>query len=168
MGQLRSALSAATPGADGPPEALDTLDRYASTVEGARGTTVVQVRLDASRANVRYSRAGHLPPLVVTASGEASFLDGAGGPPLGVALGDLPRPKAEATFPLSGTLVLYTDGLIERRGRPIDEGIEALSEVVRRHVRLDVERLADEALERLRDDGATPDDTALVVARSTG
>ncbi len=168
MGQLRSALSAATHGADGPPEALDTLDRYAGTVEGARGTTVVQVRLDRSRGTVRYSRAGHLPPLVVTAGGEASFLEDAGGPPLGVALQHAPRPKAEAPFPARGTLVLYTDGLIERRGQPIDAALAGLAEAVRRHVALDVERLADAVLDDLRPSGATPDDTVLVIARATG
>jgi PAS domain S-box-containing protein len=168
MGQLRSALSAATHGADGPPEALDTLDRYARTVDGARGTTVVQVRLDGARDTVRYSRAGHLPPLVVTARGEAAFLEGAGGPPLATKREDVPYPKAEEPFPPGGTLVLYTDGLIERRRRSIDDGFAALTDAVVRHVHLDVEALADAVLADLDRDGQAPDDTALVIARSTG
>ena len=163
-----AALSAATHGADGPPEALDTLDRYAGTIDGARGTTVVQVRLDDSRQTVRYSRAGHLPPLIVTEEGEASFLDGASGAPLALGTGDLPRPKAEADFPPRATLVLYTDGLVERRGRAIDDGLAALTDAVRRHRERDVEALADAVLDDLRHDGAAPDDTALVIARSTG
>jgi len=168
MGQLRSALSAATHGADGPPEALDILDLYARTVEGARGTTVVQVRLDRGRETVRYSRAGHLPPLVVAEDGEAWLLEAASGPPLAAEAQGAPYARAEMPFPPRSTLVLYTDGLIERRGRSIDEGFAALTDAVRRHLALDVERLADAILDELRHHGAAPDDTALVVARSTG
>ncbi len=167
MGQLRSALSAATHGADGPPEALNTLDRYARTVDGALGTTVVQVRLDRARDTVRYSRAGHLPPLVVTADGEATFLEAAGGPPRAAEAAHRPHPQAEGAFPPHATLVLYTDGLVERRGRPIDDGLAALAATVRRHVGLDVEALADTVLHDLRHDDGAPDDTALVVARAT-
>ena len=168
MGQLRSALSAATHGADGPPEALDTLDRYARTVDGALGTTVVQVRLDRSRETVRYSRAGHLPPLVVAEDGSASFLQEAGGPPLGAARAAQPHPKAEAPFPPGATLVLYTDGLVERRDRSIDGGLAALTTAVVRHLELGVEPLADAILDELHHDGPAPDDTALVIARATG
>ncbi len=168
MGQLRSALSAATHGADGPPEALDTLDRYAETVMGARGTTVVQVRLDRARDTVRFSRAGHPPPLLVTADGEATLLEEAGSPPLGADPDPRPRPKAEVAFPPGATLVLYTDGLIERRGRPIDDGIAVLAAAVRRHLALDVDGLADAVLGDLAEDGPQQDDTALVVARATG
>ncbi len=167
MGQLRSALSAATHGADGPPEALDTLARYAQTIDGAVGTTVVQVRLDSGRDTVRYSRAGHLPPLMFTEDGEASLLDAAGGPPLGAGPPHLTHPKAEAAFPPRATLILYTDGLIERRDRSIDAGLAALTDAVSRHLELDVERLADAVLDELRRDEAMPDDTALVIARST-
>ena len=168
MGQLRSALSAATHGADGPPEALDTLDRYARTVEGALGTTVVQVRLDRSRETLRYSRAGHLPPLVVAEDGTARFLEEAGGPPLGARRASEPHPEAEAPFPPRATLVLYTDGLVERRDRSIDVGLEALTAAVVRHLELDVERLADAVLDELHHDGPALDDAALVIARATG
>jgi serine phosphatase RsbU (regulator of sigma subunit) len=176
MGRLRSALSAATHGADGPPEALDTLDRYARTVDGALGTTVVQVRVDRLRERVCVSRAGHLPPLLVTEDGEASFLEAAGGPPLAVSEAGERHPQAEVPFPPRATLVLYTDGLVERRGRSIDHGLRALTDAVRRHQGLDVEHLADAILDDLRPDGAVPDDdaqpaarddTVLVLARST-
>ena len=168
MGQLRSALSAATHAADGPSDALDTLDRYAHTVDGALGTTVVQVRFDRSRRTIRYSSAGHLPPLVVTEAGEASFLDAAGGVPLAAMDKDLCHAEAAVPFPPHATLVLYTDGLIERRGRSIDDGLAALTDAICRHHALDVGRLADAVLDDLRSDDAAPDDTALVIARSTG
>jgi serine phosphatase RsbU (regulator of sigma subunit) len=167
-GQLRSALSAATHGADGPPEALDTLDRYARTVEGSLGTTVLQVRLDRSRETIRYSRAGHLPPLLVTPDGEATYLDDGAGVPLGAGPEDVRHPKAERPLPPGSTLVLYTDGLVERRGHAIDTGLAALVEAVRHHLALGVEPLADAILADLRDEGAAPDDTVLVVARATG
>src|SRR3712207_4132045 len=115
MGQLRIALSAATYDAQRPPEALDALDRYARTVDGARGTTVVQVKLDRARDRIRYSRAGLMPPLIVTPDGEASYLNDAGAPPLPADVEQVAHPTAEAPFPARATLVLYTDGLIERR-----------------------------------------------------
>jgi serine phosphatase RsbU (regulator of sigma subunit) len=71
-------------------------------------------------------------------------------------------------FPPGATLVLYTDGLIERRGRPIDDGIAVLAAAVRRHLALDVHGLADAVLGDLAEDGPQQDDTALVVARATG
>ena len=78
-----------------------------------------------------------------------------------------PRAKAEVAFPPMSTLVLFTDGLVERRGRSIDDGLAALTGSVRRHLDLDVERLADAVLDELRSAGGAPDDIALVIARST-
>ncbi len=127
----------------------------------------MQVRVDRSRETVRYARAGHLPPLLVTAAGEASLLEEGGAPPLAAVEPPTAHPRIEVPFPPRATLVLYTDGLVERRGRPIDEGVSALAEVVRRHLALDVEQLADAILDELRAEDTAPDDTALVIARST-
>jgi len=167
MGQLRSALTAATYSAHGPPEAIDVLDGYARSLPGSAGTTVVQVSHDPRRRLLRYSRAGHVPPLTVTPAGRPELLFGAGAPPLGIDLAVLPRPKEEVPFPPGSTLVLYTDGLVERRGRNIDEGLGALAELVGARHDLDVDALADAILEGLMSDRRASDDAALVVARST-
>ena len=71
-------------------------------------------------------------------------------------------------LPPRATLVLYTDGLIERRGRSLDESFDALAEAVLRHAGSGVEQLADGVLDSLRSDDTAPDDTVLLVARSAG
>ncbi len=103
----------------------------------------------------------------MTPYGESSFLDGAGGAPLAAEAEAVPYPKEEVPFPSGATLLLYTDGLIERRGRSIDDGFAALADAVRRHAGLDVESLADAVLGEFGYDGTTLDDTALVIAGST-
>lgn len=121
------------------------------------------MHLDAGAGTLRYSRAGHLPPLLVDQRGTASFLTDGAGPPLGVQAG--PRPQTRVGFPELATLVLYTDGLVERRDRGLEAGLHELSDVVTRRAGLDVEVLADVILRELLGDGQAPDDVVLVVAR---
>lgn len=70
--------------------------------------------------------AGHLPPLLLTDQA-ASFVPMTPGPPLGV--GTVHHHATKVALPIGATLVLYTDGLIERRGEPIDAGMERLAQV---------------------------------------
>jgi serine phosphatase RsbU (regulator of sigma subunit) len=167
MGQLRNALSAAIRATGRPTSALTTLARHALTVEGALATTVVQAVVDRSRRTVTYSRAGHPPPLLAHADGTVEFLDGATDPPLGA--GDDLAAREEATVPYApgATLVLYTDGLVERRDEDIDTGLRRLADSLERHHALDAERLADAVLDHLAPDPekGSDDDTALVVLR---
>jgi hypothetical protein len=99
------------------------------------------------------------------ADGEASWLRGAGSPPLGVWGPDRRRPMSVA--PLAGsTIALFTDGLVERRDRPLlRDGLDALVEAGGRHLHRDVEALADALLDELGSDAQAPDDRAIVVAR---
>ncbi|WP_369268111.1 PP2C family protein-serine/threonine phosphatase [Streptomyces harbinensis] len=165
MGQLRSALSATSRVAEGPAQALDILGLYARSVEGAENTTVAQVAVDWGAHLLTYSCAGHPPPAVLRAHGGVEFLDGATDPPLGARIEHLPRPQERTGFAEGDTLVLYTDGLIERRREDIDVGLARLAETLVRHRNAGPEHLADVILhELLPPDGAT-DDTALVVVR---
>lgn len=117
MGQLRSALSAASRVADGPAPALDVLGLYARSVDGAENTTAVQTFIDWDSRTISYSSAGHPPPALLRADGTVQFLDEATDPPLGARLEHVPRPQATAGFTEGATLVLYTDGLIEQPAR---------------------------------------------------
>ncbi|MES5820481.1 SpoIIE family protein phosphatase [Streptomyces sp. RG80] len=165
MGQLRSALSAASRVADGPAQALDVLGRYAHVVAGAESATVVITFVDFAARTISYSSAGHLPPALVHADGRVEFLDAATDPPLDASPDPVPRPQATTTFADGATLVLYTDGLVERRREDIDTGLERLADALVRHRSADPETLADAVLrELLPPEGAT-DDTALVVVR---
>ncbi|MEU1696116.1 PP2C family protein-serine/threonine phosphatase [Streptomyces hirsutus] len=165
MGQLRSALTAASRVAAGPAEALDVVGRYAHVVDGAESATVVTTFVDFDRHTITYSSAGHLPPVLVHHDGRVEFLDRATDPPLDALPEPAPRSEATAAFTPGSTLVLYTDGLVERRREDIDTGLFRLAESLRRHRTRDPESLADIVLLELLPPGGAIDDTALIVVR---
>lgn len=165
MGQLRSALSAATRVADGPARALEALGLYARSVEGAESTTAATAFVDWGSHTLTYSSAGHLPPALLHPDGTVTFLDRATDPPLGASLEHSVRPEASTPFVDGATLVLYTDGLIERRTEDIDIGLDRLARSLTRHREADPEDLADALLTELLPSTGNADDTALVVIR---
>ncbi|SNX65837.1 serine phosphatase RsbU (regulator of sigma subunit) [Streptomyces sp. TLI_55] len=165
MGQLRSALSAASRVAEGPAQALDVLGRYAHVVPGAESATVATTFVDFDARTVTYSSAGHLPPALVHADGRVEFLDAATDPPLDASPAPVSRPEATAGFRAGDTLVLYTDGLVERRREDIDAGLARLADALARNRTAEPAAMADAVLlELLPPEGAT-DDTALIVVR---
>ncbi|MGW0846551.1 PP2C family protein-serine/threonine phosphatase [Streptomyces sp. NPDC002787] len=165
MGKLRSALSAASLVADGPAQALDALGLYARSVDGAENTTVVQTCVDWDTHTITYSSAGHLPPALLSRDGTVTFLDQATDPPLGARPEHTPRPQATLDFTEGDTLVLYTDGLVERRDEDIDHSVARLSDALARHRRSAPEPLADALLLDLLPSGRATDDAALVIIR---
>ncbi|MBL3671813.1 SpoIIE family protein phosphatase, partial [Streptomyces sp. M2CJ-2] len=78
---------------------------------------------------------------------------------------DAPRPQATVAYTPGDTLVLYTDGLTERRGEDIDAGLHRLADALARHARLSPDRLADALLARLGVADGGRDDVALVTVR---
>lgn len=165
MGQLRSALSAASRVADGPAQALDVLGRYAHVVDGAESATAVTTFIDFDARTITYSSAGHPPPVLVHPDGWVEFLDMATDPPLDARPDPVPRPQAVTTYTDGATLVLYTDGLIERRREDIDSGLTHLADALVRHRTADPETLADAVLLELLPPGGATDDTALIIVR---
>lgn len=165
MGQLRSALSAAIRAADGPARALDVLGLYARWVPGAESATAVQTVIDSSTRTITYSSAGHPPPALLQPDGTVGFLDQATDPPLGARPEPAPQPQAATRYADGATLVLYTDGLVERRTEDIDTGLNRLAAALTRHARLDPEALADTLLAELTPRRGPTDDTALVIVR---
>ncbi|KUM80593.1 PP2C family protein-serine/threonine phosphatase [Streptomyces griseorubiginosus] len=165
MGQLRSALSAATRVADGPARALEALGLYARSVEGAESTTAATAFVDWGTHTLTYSSAGHLPPALLHPDGTVTFLDQATDPPLGASVEHSERPEASAPFTEGATLVLYTDGLVERRTEDIDIGLARLARSLGAHREAGPEDLADALLTDLLPHTGTADDTALVVIR---
>lgn len=166
MGQLRSALSAAALVADGPAQALEVLGRYARSVDDREATaTAASVFIDWAGQSLTYSSAGHLPPVLWDPDGTVTYLDRATDPPLGARPEHAERPEAHATFTDGCVLVLYTDGLIERRYEDIDISLARLARSVARHGTEDPEQLADALLTDLLPPAGLTDDTALVVVR---
>ncbi|MGV9907344.1 PP2C family protein-serine/threonine phosphatase [Streptomyces sp. NPDC003388] len=165
MGMLRSALSAAIRALERPAQALEVLGLYARSIEGALGTTAVKAIVDRRSQLITYSCAGHPPPVLAHPDGRTELLDLATDPPLGARPMHVPRPQASIPYTPGDTLVLYTDGLIERRKEDIDVGIDRLSEALVECGSLGAERLADTLLNSLGVAGGGQDDIALVVAR---
>ncbi|MGW2485661.1 PP2C family protein-serine/threonine phosphatase [Streptomyces sp. NPDC001606] len=165
MGRLRSALSAATRAVHGPAQALEVLGLYARSVEGALAATAVQVLVDCHSQLLVYSSAGHPPPVLLHPNGSCELLDQATDPPLGARPEHVPRPQANASYTPGDTLVLYTDGLIERRGEDIDTGLSRLTSALATCADFGAEHLADALLARLGLTSGADDDIAIVVVR---
>lgn len=165
MGMLRSALSAAIRAIPSPAQALEVLGLYARAVDGALATTVAKVLIDPRSRLIIYSNAGHPPPVLLHPDGRCELLDQATDPPLGARPDHVPRPQAGLPYTRGDTLVLYTDGLIERRDEDIDTGLARLTDALARHSTLPVEELADALLFHLGVTGGSRDDIALVVVR---
>ncbi|WP_333762229.1 PP2C family protein-serine/threonine phosphatase [Streptomyces sp. IBSBF 2390] len=165
MGQLRSALSAACLATEGPARALEVLGLYARTIAGAENTTVATAFIDWDAHTITYSSAGHLPPALVQTGGTVEFLDRATDPPLAARHEHGPRIQTAAPFREGDVLVLYTDGLIERRHEDIDTGLTRLAYSLARHQADDCASLADSVISEVLPSGDATDDTALVVVR---
>jgi serine phosphatase RsbU (regulator of sigma subunit) len=163
MGQLRSAGRALLLVNPSPAEVLMALDRFASLVPGAAVSTVFCAVIDASKGVVRYSSAGHPPAILVQEDGESCFLDGAAALPLAVRDG-LQRPEAEFVLPAGSTLLLYTDGLVERRNEDLDHGMAQAAEALAGGRHLPVADLAERLTDHLMDD-APDDDVAFLLYR---
>jgi serine phosphatase RsbU (regulator of sigma subunit) len=165
MGQLRSALSGLIVADVGPAAAMTALDRVARHIPGALASTAVKVVIDPNMDLAVNSSAGHLPPLILREDGSVEALDQGLGPPLAVTEDVEARPLGTARLASGGTLVLYTDGLVERRGEALDRGMDRLAAALVRHRDLDVEALADHLLAEVPTRSALRDDIALIVLR---
>ena len=161
MAQLRSAARAMLLEGRHPAGTLDGLDLFASSLDGAFCATVVVATFDRDDGTVTYSRAGHPPPLVVNGSG-STWLDQATGPPL--AVGTAGSSRRNATHVLGGDdmIVLYSDGLIERRGESLDVGLERLAAAGSAMFGSGVQQFADGLIRMLLPDVAR-DDVVVVV-----
>jgi serine phosphatase RsbU (regulator of sigma subunit)/anti-sigma regulatory factor (Ser/Thr protein kinase)/PAS domain-containing protein len=165
MGQLRSASQAVLLRAPGPAEALTDLDTFASRIPGAECTTVFCAILDPEAGTVTYSCAGHPPPILVTAGGDYHLLDQARSLPLAMLPADWRRRQATATLPPGATLMLYTDGLVERRNQPLDKGIDAAAVAVAEHALDHPDDVADHVMSAMTPAAGYEDDVAVLIYR---
>ena len=163
MGQLRNALRAISVERLKPPSALARLDRLASDGLDATFATVVYAVFDSKAGVLRHSSAGHPPPVVAFPDGRVELLEGGRGLPLGTGLGPKYRQSVVA-LPAGSIVLLYTDGLVERRGGSIDDGIEALVAAIRDGPN-DAEQLLEHILDNLVEGAHRADDIAILAAR---
>jgi serine phosphatase RsbU (regulator of sigma subunit) len=176
MGQLRGVLRTLAYDADG--TGHDTCAAVLSRVEHtARGlavdtlATAVLARIEripdvpVTGARVlRWSNAGHLPPLLLAPDGRSRLLSD---PEPDLMLGvdpDTVRSESTVDLPVGHTLLLYTDGLVERRGASLDDGLRALQDALSDLGAAPLDELCDTLLRRTV--GGTEDDVALVAVRA--
>ncbi len=124
MGQLRGAVRALAPLGE-PGQVLAHLDTFVISLPAAQMATIAYVVLDRTTGDFSYACAGHPPPLCVSTEGEARLLWEGRSAPLGTHP-EGPRAEAAGRLGPGEALVLYTDGLIERRGESIDIGLDRL------------------------------------------
>ena len=138
------------------------LRALALAVEGREAyATAAYFRTDPGSGRTVWASAGHLPPLVVSPSGAARFLPAPSGPPLGSPSGTWRESRLELRR--GETLVLYTDGLVERRPAALDDGLRRLRACAEKHAASSVEGLADALLSEL--EPGREDDACLLVLR---
>jgi CheY-like chemotaxis protein/anti-sigma regulatory factor (Ser/Thr protein kinase) len=148
MGKLRSATGALGLVVESVPELIGRLDQFAEKIEEARFGTVAAVQLQPETGELRYSLAGHPPPLVIDPEGRSEFLEGGAGLPLCISPDDEShRPEGRGFLAEGSTLILYTDGLIERRAASIDSGLERLRNAAAARSGYEPERLCDEIVD---------------------
>jgi serine phosphatase RsbU (regulator of sigma subunit) len=166
MGRLRTAFRTVVPYSADPGAMLQGISQQIDSIPDAFCTTVVSVVVDPERGTMLWSRAGHPPPLLVS-DGSAELLDAPCLPPLGVDPDLVPRVH-ERPLAAGDLLVLYTDGVVERRDESLDDGFRRLGIVAESLADLEVEELADALLEAIIPLEDQTDDLALLVVRYEG
>lgn len=168
MSQLRSMLRGIAVDREEPPaEVLRRLDLANHSLHReATGTCVYGLVKGPAEGpwELTHSSAGHLPPLLTTRDGRTRYLDGGGGLLLGMDP-DATRGTARNALPAHSTLLLYTDGLIERRDEPLDDALHRLRRHAADLAREPLDTFCDELLIGLGADST--DDIAVLAVRPT-
>ena len=165
MAQLRSALAAAAASKESPGSVVAMVDEYPRHVPGALCATLTYLLLGPD-GELSWTAAGHPPPLVA-AGGDITFLERGRTSPLATFSGphlDVGR----RTLPPASLVLLYTDGLVERRSEEITVGFERLRASVRAHELLPLDELCDALLAAQEPPGGYSDDVAVLAFRTPG
>jgi GAF domain-containing protein/PAS domain-containing protein len=165
MGQLRAALASAAGANPDPALVIAATDTFAGAGADTRAASLLYLLLEADSLDFRYATAGHLPALLVHPGLGTELLEAGRGPLLGINDARLESPVATAQLVPGDFLVLYTDGLIERRGESIDTGIQRLRAAAGSLSSVEPEDMADELLAVLLGEAEAEDDVALLIIR---
>ena len=165
MGQLRSAVRAYALDIERPSEVITKVARFAD-IERSRMATMIYATVNLDTWVIDFARAGHPYPLLLGPEKPPTYLTDAGGPPLGAGAGAEYDEQRIVLGPAE-TLFLYTDGLIERRGRTLSEGEAALAEAAV-EAPDEPELMCRAVIQRLTEGIDVPDDIAMLAVRAVG
>jgi anti-sigma regulatory factor (Ser/Thr protein kinase) len=173
MGQLRAALRAYAVVDPTPASVLRRLEQLIAVVgDASEGyvATLAYAVVDPFRGQLHYLSSGHPAPMMLLPDGTATFLEDALGLPLGI--GD-PTDVVHGTvaMPEGATLLMYSDGLIERRGESLDAGLRRLLDACCTDgsvARASVDGLCDHVVGQMSESGESDDDVAVLAVRMTG
>ncbi|HWH28024.1 MAG TPA: SpoIIE family protein phosphatase [Mycobacteriales bacterium] len=167
MGQLRSVLQSYAWQGSSPAVVLDRLDQLVQGLDMAQLATCIYGRLELPGPGqdgvLRLANAGHLPPALRRGDGHVRLLRSDVSLLVGAALG-IARDETEEAMGPGSVLVLYTDGLVEHRGRDLDVGLAMLEEALSSAPRGSARSVLDALLSRMVD-GPLEDDVAVLVVR---
>ena len=162
MGQLRSAIRALAGTRLTPARLLDHLDTFVEQVESAWMATVVYADVDLASGRVLYASAGHVPPLSIQPGEPPSPLWDGRATPLGAGRPGAQRADGELTLRPGARLLLFTDGLVERRDRSVDDGLAQLTDEVAGLRNAPLRQLAEALPRALTAGGSGEDDVCLL------
>jgi putative methionine-R-sulfoxide reductase with GAF domain len=160
MGRLRSTIRAYALDGRPPEEVLDLTDRKIQHFEADEMATVVCAASPPPFDTVHVASAGHLPPLLAVPGCETTLVETEISPPLGTT--EVTRGSVSVAMPAGALLFLYTDGLVERRGEPLDVGFERLRSVV---AATSADGVCKRAIDVLFASTAPADDVAMLAMR---
>jgi GAF domain-containing protein len=164
MSQLRQGARAVAMVEGRPASLLGALNRLLDTADSGFAAALYG-RLDPASGLLLWASAGHLPPLHIAANGQVAVIDQEPGPPLG---SPVPATVVEQHLTLAAgeILLLYTDGVVERRNQPLDEGIRRLARTVAGRATEPLEALADRIMAVHCSEPL--DDCSILLPRRTG
>ncbi len=165
MAEIRTALRAYLMEGHELDHVISLLNDLLVSMGRERSATATILELDLERGELEAVSAGHLPALMIAPDGEPTFLEQIQGLPLGIAPGG-EYVRERHAFPVGSVLLLYTDGLIERRGESIDAGLERLRAAGELAAAADDASFADRVYRALLDEASLEDDIALLAIES--
>ncbi|MEY2444335.1 MAG: hypothetical protein QOE00_915, partial [Ilumatobacteraceae bacterium] len=164
MGQLRASIATAVATDPEPDHAMLAVDLFAAQGADTLGASLAYILFDPD-APARYTSAGHPPAVSVPIGGDAVLLEGGRRPLLGFRAPEEQGASGQFAFGSGDLAVMYTDGLIERRGETIDDGLKRLLHAVEASRALEPQAMCDAVVEQLTAGQGADDDIALVVIR---
>lgn len=166
MGTMRTAVRVLAMAAESPGDLLDRLDAFTGEAAGTAFATAVYAVIDPALGTLDYASAGHPPMLLVESNGATRWLNEGLSPPLyGGQTAN--RPDVSTHVPPGALVLVYSDGLIERRGESIDIGLGRLERAARKLSALSPQGICNSLFEEVAIVDELQDDVVILALRLT-